>query len=184
LTTSRCLLAPSRNPGFSRDETEGALKTRLGAKRVVWLNHGSLIGDDTDGHIDTLARFCSPDIIVYTACNDTGDPHYVELHAMALELRALRRLDGKPYRLVPLPLPAPCYDSLGDRAPATYANFLIINGAVLVPTYRDPADAAALDTLRGCFPDRQIVGIDCSVVIQQHGAVHCLTMQFPEEVEL
>ncbi len=184
MTTSCCLLTPSRNAAVTRTDLDSLLKRCLGARRVIWLEHGALIGDDTDGHIDTLARFCSPDTIAYSACEDPTEDHYAILQAMEEELRGLRQLNGAPYRLVPLPLPGPCYDAEGNRAPATYANFLILNGAVLAPTYGDPADAVALQTLRECFPNREIVGLDCRVVIEQHGALHCLAMQYPKEVDL
>jgi len=158
LTTRRCLL--------------------FGVERVLWLDHGHLEGDDTDAHIDTLARFCDPHTIAYVACDDPADPHYEGLRAMAAELAALRDADGAPYRLVPLPWPAAKYD--GDqRLPATYANFLIINDAVLVPTYRDAADAEALAAIQGCFPEREVIGIDCLPLIHQYGSLHCVTMQLP-----
>ncbi|HEX7045673.1 MAG TPA: agmatine deiminase family protein [Burkholderiales bacterium] len=183
LTTTRCLLAPTRNPGLSRAQLEAELGDWLGLNRFLWLEHGHLEGDDTDSHIDTLARFCDPHTIAYVACDDPADPHYADLKAMEAELRAFRAADGAPYRLVPLPWPRAQYDG-ARRLPATYANFLIINGAVLVPTYRDPADAVALERLRGCFPAREVVGIDCLPVIAQYGSLHCLTMQFPAAVPL
>jgi agmatine deiminase len=179
LTTSHCLLSPHRNPQLDRAGTEARLREVLGVQRILWLDHGHLEGDDTDSHIDTLARFCDPRTIAYTACDDTTDPHYADLAAMAAQLRALCTADGQPYRLVPLPWPQARYDEDGRRLPATYANFLIINGAVLVPTYADPADAVALERLRDCFPDREIVGIPCLDVIRQNGSLHCLTMQLP-----
>src|SRR5690606_16673315 len=150
---------------------EAELGDWLGLNRFLWLEHGHLEGDDTDSHIDTLARFCDPHTIAYVACDDPADPHYADLKAMEAELRAFRAADGAPYRLVPLPWPRAQYDG-ARRLPATYANFLIINGAVLVPTYRDPADAVALERLRGCFPAREVVGIDCLPVIAQYGSLH------------
>lgn len=182
LTTTSCLLAPTRNPHFNQAQLEGRLSELLGLDRFLWLHNGHLAGDDTDGHIDTLARFCNPDTIVYQGCNDPQDEHYTTLNAMAAELRALRTRDGNPYRLVELPWPQPKRNNEGQRLPGTYANFLIINGAVLVPTYQDPADAAALETLQDCFPDREIVGIDCSALILQYGSLHCVTMQLPRGV--
>ena len=182
LTTTSCLLAPTRNPQFNQAQLEARLGQLLGVDRFLWLHHGHLAGDDTDGHIDTLARFCSTDTIVYQGCNDPGDEHYQTLKAMAAELRTLRTRAGNLYRLVELPWPQPKHNSEGQRLPGTYANFLIINGAVLVPTYQDPADAAALETLRHCFPDREIVGIDCSALILQFGSLHCVTMQLPAGV--
>ena len=173
-TTTCCLMAPHRNQPLSQAEIEGCLKAYLGAERVVWLNHGSLIGDDTDGHIDTLVRICPNDTILYTG----GDDDHPDLALMEQELQALRTIDGRPYRLLKLPLPRPIYDE-GDRLPATYANYLIINGAVLVPTYAQPdLDAEALRIIGKAFPDREIVGIDCRAVIKQHGSLHCCTMQY------
>lgn len=178
LTTMQCLLAPTRNPTLSRQEIEWELSEWLGLKRVLWLEHGHLEGDDTDSHIDTLARFCDVHTIAYVACDDPSDPHYADLKAMEMELKNFRAADGTPYRLMPLPWPRARHDG-ERRLPATYANFLIINGAVLVPTYQDPADTLALDRLKSCFPDREIVGIDCLPIIAQYGSLHCLTMQLP-----
>ena len=182
LTTSGCLLTPTRNPHLDRTATERALKASLGVERVLWLEHGRLEGDDTDGHVDTLARLCSPDTIAYVTCTDRGDAHHGPLKAMEAELRALRTADGRPYRLIPLPLPAPIHETDGRRLPATHANFLIINGAVLVPTYDDPADRVALERLAGVFPGREIIGVDCRTLIRQYGSLHCVTMQLPEGV--
>lgn len=183
LTTTSCLLAPTRNPDLSKPELEHELCEWLGLNRVLWLEHGRLGGDDTDGHIDTLARFCDRDTIAYVACDDHGDVHYEDLKAMEMQLRSFRAAGGSPYRLVPLPWPHACYDG-ERRLPATYANFLVINGAVLVPTYHDPADVAALACLRACFPQREVIGIDCVPVIAQYGSLHCLTMQLPAAVPL
>jgi agmatine deiminase len=182
LTTRRCLLAPTRNPGMSQAQLEQQLGAWFGVTRVLWLEHGYLAGDDTDSHIDTLARYCDVNTIAYVQCDDPRDEHYDELKAMESELRALRSISGEPYRLVALPWPRAKLDSDGVRMPATYANFLIINGAVLVPTYNDPADAIALARLGDCFPGRQIIGIDCLPLIQQHGSLHCVTMQLPAGV--
>ncbi len=181
LTTEACLLNPNRNPGLDRQAVEDWLHEDFGVTRVLWLAHGHLEGDDTDSHVDTLARFCDPATIAYVRCDDERDPHYPALAAMETELKALRRRDGEPYRLVPLPWPAACFDPVdGHRLPATYANFLIINGAVLVPTYGDAADTRALTALAGAFPGRDIIPIDCLSVIRQHGSLHCLTMQLPQ----
>ena len=182
LTTRSCLLAPTRNPGFTQPQIEERLSELLGINRILWLDHGRLAGDDTDGHIDTLARFCNSETIAYVACDDPADQHFDELGSMARELRDLKSAAGSSYRLVPLPLPRPQYDTEGTRLPATYANFLIINGAVLVPTYDDPADEVALRRLRNCFPDRALVPIDCSALIRQFGSLHCVTMQLPAGV--
>ena len=173
-TTKCCLMAPHRNQPLTQQEIEERLKEWLGAERIVWLNHGSLIGDDTDGHIDTLVRICPNDTLLYTG----GDEEHPDLVEMEKELQTLRTLEGKPYRLLKLPLPRPIYDD-GDRLPATYANYLIVNGAVLVPTYKQPdLDAEAMRIIGEAFPDREIVGIDCCAVIKQHGSLHCCTMQY------
>ncbi len=178
LTTSECLLSVNRN-NFSQEEAEAFLKDVFGLQRVLWLNHGYLAGDDTDSHVDTLARFCSADTIAYVRCKDANDEHYEELLEMEKELKSFRKLDGTPYILIPLPMPTAQYED-EQRLPATYANFLIINGAVLVPTYHCQEDEVALRNLKDAFPDREIVGIDCSVLIRQHGSLHCVTMQLPE----
>ena len=183
LTTERCLLAPTRNPQFGKAQIEQKLKAWFGVARVLWLKHGDLIGDDTDGHIDTIARFCDANTIAYQACDDQSDPHYADLQAMEAELQALRTADGKPYTLVALPLPAAIHDEDGKRLPAGYPNFLILNGAVLVPTYGDAVnDPIALERLRPCFPGREVIGIDCRALIHQYGSLHCVTMQLPEQL--
>ena len=174
-TTKCCLMAPHRNQPLTQLEIEERLKAWLGAERVVWLNHGSLIGDDTDGHIDTLVRICPADTIVYTG----GDDDHPDLALMEDELKALRTLEGQPYRLLKLPLPRPMYDEDNYRLPATYANYLVVNGAVLVPTYDQPdLDAEAMRIIGEAYPDREMVGIDCRAVVWQHGSLHCCTMQY------
>ncbi|WP_140908702.1 agmatine deiminase family protein [Cognatiluteimonas lumbrici] len=177
LTTWRCLA--ERHPGQDREALSRKLADWLQQDRVLWLDHGYLEGDDTDAHVDTLARFAAPDAIVFQACDDPGDSHHAELAAMAAEIAALRTADGKPYRLFPLPWPRPVLDQ-GRRLAASYANFLIVNGAVLMPTYGDPADAAAADVLRAAFPGREIVQVPCRDLIWQNGSLHCLTMQLPQ----
>jgi agmatine deiminase len=179
LTTAECQLSPNRNPQYDKTEVEGRLKFWLGAERVLWLHHGYLAGDDTDSHIDTLVRFCNPGTIAYVRCTDEDDEHYAELKSMELELQAFTKTNGDHYRLVPLPMPDACFDEQGNRLPATYANFLIINEAVLVPTYGVSQDAEALKILSGCFYDRKIIGINCLPLILQHGSLHCITMQYP-----
>lgn len=182
LTTAECLLSPNRNPHLSISEIEIFLKETFGLQQILWLHNGYLAGDDTDSHIDTLARFCDPETIAYVKCTDPGDEHYAALQAMEVELKMFRTLDGKPYRLAPLPWPDACYDDQGQRLPATYANFLIINGAVLVPLYQTPQDEAALVIFRNLFPGHEIIGIDCRPLILQHGSLHCVTMQYPQGV--
>ena len=158
------------------------MRDALGVTRFLWLRHGHLDGDDTDSHIDTLARFCDSRTIVYQGCADPADPHFEPLRAMAEELRAFRTASGEPYRLIELPLPATRYDETGKRLPAGYANFLILNGAVLAPLYGDPLDGVALETLQGCFPGRKVEGLPCAVLIRQCGSLHCATMQLPTGV--
>lgn len=182
LLTESCLLAPDRNSCLSKSALETKFRDLLGTQRCLWLDVDPLRGDDIDGHIDTLARFCDSRSIAYVQCPDAGDEHFESMSRLEAQLQALRTPDGKVYRLVPLPWPAAKYGRDGQRLPATYANFLIINGAVLVPTYGDAADAVALATLARCFPDRGIVGIDCSTLIQQNGSLHCITMQLPAGV--
>ena len=182
LTTWQCL--HERHPGASRAELTGKLAGWLQQDRVLWLDHGALEGDDTDAHIDTLARFAAPDAIVFQACDDETDSHHADLKAMAGEIAALRTREGAPYRLFPLPWPRPVTDVAPDgsrrRLAASYANFLIINGAVLMPAYGDAADEAAATVLARAFPDREIVQVPCRPLIWQNGSLHCITMQLPE----
>jgi agmatine/peptidylarginine deiminase len=177
LSTWRCL--HERHPGLSRAEITASLQEWLQQRRTLWLEHGYLEGDDTDAHIDTLARFAGPEAIVYQGCQDPGDPHFAELQAMAAELAAFRRPDGNPYRLFELPWPQPILDQ-GRRLAASYANFLIINDAVLMPAYGDLADALAAKVLAEAFPEREIIAVPCRSLIWQNGSLHCLTMQLPE----
>ncbi|MCD8293044.1 MAG: agmatine deiminase family protein [Prevotellaceae bacterium] len=182
LTTSRCLLSANRNDGLDKEAIERRLLDTLHLQRVLWLDYGYLAGDDTDSHIDTLARFCPADTIAYVRCCDTADEHYEELRQMEAQLHSFRTLQGKPYRLLPLPMPS-TIEADGERLPATYANFLVVNGAVLYPTYRQPAkDRLAGEVLQSAFPKREIVGIDCTALIHQHGSLHCVTMQYPQGV--
>ena len=178
-TTSQCLMAPNRNQPLTKKEIEEYLKKTLCAEQIVWLDYGNLIGDDTDGHIDTIVRIAPNDTILYVKCDDKNDEQFDDFNALEKQLQNLRTKEGKPYRLLPLPMPKAMYDD-GDRLPATYANFLIINGAVLVPTYNQPyLDKKAMDIIQTAFPDREIIGIDAQVAVRQHGSLHCLTMQFP-----
>ncbi len=183
LTTAECLLSPNRNPHLSQVEIETQLKSLFGTARILWLYHGYLAGDDTDSHIDTLARFCDASTIAYVRCTDPADEHFEALQKMETELSAFRTADDQPYRLVALPWPDACFDDEGNRLPATYANFLIINGAVLVPTYKVPQDATALEIFKEIFPDREIIGINCNPLILQHGSLHCVTMQYPIDLK-
>jgi len=181
LTTWQCL--HERHPEVDRDTLGARLAEWLAQDRVLWLDHGYLEGDDTDAHIDTLARFAPDDAIVFQACDDPSDSHYAELRAMGEEIAALRTRDGKPYRLFPLPWAQPIIDG-GRRLAASYANFLIIGtdtgGAVLMPAYGDPADAAAAAVLGQAYPGRDVVQVPCRSLIWQNGSLHCITMQLPE----
>jgi len=178
-TTSNCLLAPHRNEPLTKSDIEKRLKHDLFAQRILWIDHGALTGDDTDGHIDTLVRICPNDTLLYVGCDDPQDEQYEELRLMEAQLATFRTLAGKPYHLVRLPMPRPIYDG-EERLPATYANFLVINGAVLCPTYGQPdLDREALRLIGETFPDREVIGIDCRTIIRQHGSLHCCTMQFP-----
>jgi agmatine/peptidylarginine deiminase len=182
LTTWHCL--HERHPDASREDLTAKLAGWLHQDRVLWLDHGALEGDDTDAHIDTLARFASVDAIVFQACGDPDDSHHAGLQAMADEIAALRTRDGQPYRLFPLPWAKPIIDidkhGESRRLAASYANFLIINGAVLMPSYGDPADADAAAVLARAFPDREIVPVPCRPLIWQNGSLHCITMHLPE----
>lgn len=181
MTTLDCLTSRNRNEYLQQEGIENYLKKVFGLDRVLWLYRGSLEGDDTDCHVDTLARFCSEDTIAYVKCTDEEDEHFVELQMMEEELMEFTQANGEPYRLIALPM-ADKVEWEGERLPATYANFLIINGAVLVPFYNSPKDEEAKAALQTAFPDREIVGINCLPLIKQHGSLHCVTMQYPEGV--
>lgn len=183
LTTASCIFSKNRNERLSKATIMAAIEALLGADRLLILKHGYLEGDDTDGHVDTLARFCDPETIAYVQCTDPDDSHFDELLAMERELLALRTAEGKPYRLISLPMAEPVFDEDGYQLPATYANFLILNGAVLVPAYgNDELDEQAREVLQTAFPDREIISVDCLPLIQQGGAIHCATMQYPAGV--
>lgn len=178
LTTSECLLNPNRNPELSKEIIEQRLKLWFGLDRILWLDHGYLAGDDTDSHIDTLARLCPNDTIAYVQCTDPNDEHYDALHAMEQQLQTFTTKHGAPYTLIPLPMAAPAYDEDGERLPATYANYLVVNTSVLYPTYANPElDQMAHAQLAKAFPGYELVGIDCTALIRQHGSLHCATMQ-------
>lgn len=181
MTTSICLLNENRNAHLSKQEIEEQLLTSLGMKQVLWIDHGHLAGDDTDAHVDTLARF-APEGIVYVQCNDKTESHYAELCNMEKQLESFENTSGERYRLFPLPMPNSITNEDGELLPATYANYLIINGAVLVPTYNDDNDVAALNVIQKAHPNHDIIGVDCNAVIQQFGSLHCLTMQIPAGV--
>ncbi|MDQ1340911.1 MAG: agmatine deiminase [Campylobacterota bacterium] len=180
MTTSECLLSPNRNPHLSKEDINKKLKEYFGVQNILWVNHGYLAGDYTDSHIDTLARFCPENTIAYVQCLDVDDEHYQELFLMQEELKSFKNIDGKSYNLVPLPMTRAIYDEDDYRLPATYANFLIMNSVVIMPTYNDPNDELAKLQLQKCFKDKEVVTIDCSVLIKQHGSLHCSTMQIPK----
>lgn len=179
LTTSECLLSDNRNDEMSREEIESYLIKQFNLKQILWLDHGYLAGDDTDSHIDTLARLCSNDTIAYVKCDDKADEHYQELKKMEEQLQSFRTLEGQPYNLIALPMADEVIFDM-ERLPATYANFLIMDEVVLYPTYNQvDNDRLALEALKRAFPTREIIGIDCSALIKQHGSLHCVTMQYP-----
>ena len=181
LTTSHCLLAPHRNQPLSQAQIEARLLDALHAKRILWLDHGYLAGDDTDSHIDTLARICPNDTIVFVGCRDIDDEHFEALLNMRMQLESFTTADGRPYRLLELPMADAMYDEDGERLPATYANYLVLNDRILLPTYNQPDnDRAATEIMRLAYPGYQIVGIDCSALVRQHGSLHCSTMQIPQ----
>lgn len=183
LTTSSCLLSLNRNGVITKDYLRDYFNRVLGIKTIHFLDHGLLEGDDTDGHIDTLARFAPNDTILYVKSYHRNDPHTPELDQMEEEIKALRTPEGNPYNLLALPLPDAIYDEDGERLPATYANFLITPHSVLLPVYGQPDnDLLASQMLRIAFPERQIIEVDCRALIKQHGSLHCATMQLPDGV--
>lgn len=180
LTTSHCLLNPNRNPSLSKGDITHRLLRELKSQRILWLDHGYLSGDDTDSHIDTLARLCPNDTIAYVKCSDPHDEHYKELSLMEQQLKSFQTTSDRPYRLVALPMGPKLYDEEGLRLPTTYANYLIINHKrILMPTYGDPeTDQAAAKALEKAFPGYSVTGIDCRILVWQHGSLHCSTMQY------
>jgi len=177
LTTTSCLCNPNRNGGLSKKEVEEKLKIYLGTQRVLWLDYGYLAGDDTDSHVDTLARFVNKETIAYVKCDNKDDEHYEALLQMQTQLKAFKTLEGKPYTLVPLPMTDAIYDKQKNRLPSTYANFLICNEALLYPTYSDNNDKIVHEIFKGLFPDKEIIPINCLKLIEQGGSLHCSTMQ-------
>lgn len=179
LAMERCLLSVNRNEHLSKMEMGEELKQTFGAEKVIWLKHGYLEGDDTDGHIDMLVRFCNEQSIMYATCDD-GDTHKPELKKMEMELKQLTNRNGRPYHLIPVPLPAPVLNHAGNRLPATYLNFLFVNKAVLVPVYENRMDAEALKLFGHVFKDREVVPVNCMPLLHQGGSLHCATMQLPD----
>ena len=180
MTTTSCLTALNRNDAMTRQQLENVLLERLGCLKMLWLDHGSLVGDDTDGHIDTLARFAPGGVILYTGCDNPEDEHFEPLMRMEEQLKHFTDVDGNHYHLIKLPLPDATFDEI-SRLPATYANFLVTNHQVLVPMYGQPDnDIKACQLIGEAFPGRKVVGIDCRALICQHGSLHCATMQLPK----
>lgn len=183
LTTSECLLSLNRNGHMSKEEIEKYLSGKFGLKKMLWLDYGALEGDDTDSHIDTLARLAPNGIIVYTCTDDEDELHYEGLQAMKRQLMSFTTIEGNPFKLIELPLPSPIYDESGERLPATYANFLIMDEVILMPTYlQHDNDALAASILKNAYPNHEIVPVDCRALIKQHGSLHCVTMQLPKEI--
>jgi agmatine deiminase len=177
LTTESCLLNPNRNPGLDRGDIEAYLRAYLGVSKILWLGDG-IVGDDTDGHVDDITRFVSPDTVVTVVEDDAGDENYEPLQDNMERLREMTDQDGRPLRIVTLPMPRPLYHD-GQRLPASYANFYIANGLVVLPIYDPERDAVAAATLASLFPDRKIVGVDCTDLVWGLGAFHCVTQQWP-----
>jgi len=177
LTTSECLCNPNRNGGLNKKEVEEKLKTYVGAERILWLDYGYLVGDDTDSHIDTLARFVNKETIVYVKCDNREDEHYASLQKMEAQLQSFRTKDGNPYTLVPLPMTDAIYYDKQERLPATYANFLITNDALVYPSYGDKNDTIVHEIFKELFPKKEIIPINCLKLIEQGGSLHCSTMQ-------
>ncbi len=177
LTTSACLCNPNRNGGLNKKEIEKTLNHCLGADRILWLDHGYLAGDDTDSHIDTLARFVNKETIAYVKCNDKDDEHFEALQKMEAQLKEFKTKEGKSYALIALPMCEAKYDKQGNRLPATYANFLITNDALIYPIYNDKNDKKVGEIFKKVFKDREIIPINCLKLIEQGGSLHCSTMQ-------
>ncbi len=180
LTTTRCLCSPNRNGGLNKEEAAEMLRKNLGADHILFLDYGALEGDDTDSHIDTLARLAPGNIILFTGCRNMDDSQFEELLKMRAQLTMFRNSEGEPYNLIELPLPDAIYDEEGQRLPATYANYLITDKVIFMPTYGQPQnDHLASQTIRIAFPEHKVVGVDCTTLIKQHGSLHCATMQIP-----
>ena len=183
LTTSRCLQSPNRNGGKTKSELNNELRERLGADHVLWLDYGALKGDDTDSHIDTLARLAPDDTIVFIGTKNFDDSQFEDLLAMRAQLTLFRTAEGNPYNLVELPLPDPILDTDGSQLPATYANYLVANGVIFMPTYAQPdKDQLAMRSIKIAYPNHKVVGVDCLTLLRQHGSLHCATMQIPEGI--
>jgi len=178
LTTEHCLLSPMRNPQLDKQQIEALLSEQLGIDHFLWLSHGYLEGDDTDSHVDNLARFCNETTIAYASCHDKTDIHYQALKEMENELKAFRTRDDKAYTLIPLSIPKAIFEK-EQRLPASYVNFLITNDYVLMPTFKDEQDLINKEKLQSVFTDRNVIGIPSQDIIRQYGSIHCLSMQLP-----
>jgi len=178
LTTEQCLLNPNRNPSLSREDIETRLREMLGTRQIVWLGDG-IEGDDTDGHVDDLTRFVAEDAVVTVVEENPNDVNHAPLAANLERLHDVRLHDGRPLRIIELPMPAPVWHE-DQRLPASYANFYVANRVVLAPVFADDNDAHAISTLEACFPDRRVVPIDCRKLVVGLGSFHCLTQQVPE----
>lgn len=180
LTTRQCLLNTNRNASLNQSQIEAYLKDSLGCEKILWLKHGDLIGDDTDAHVDTLARFAPDNQIIFQGCQDKDDDHFNDLNAMKEELSQLTNVNNEPFKLIELPWPDALFeDGTDQRLPATYANFLFINGAVLLPVYGVKQDELAIQVMTDALPNHKVIPINCAVVVRQYGSLHCLTMQIP-----
>jgi len=178
LTTEQCLLNPNRNPQLSREEIEERLRTFLGARNILWLGEG-IVGDDTDGHVDDIARFVSPSTVVTAVEDDSADANHAPLRDNLERLRSMTDESGGALRIVELPMPEPVFSIKGHRLPASYANFYIANDVVCVPTFGTDRDELALGVLRPLFPDRDVAGIRCERLVEGLGTLHCVTQQLP-----
>lgn len=182
LTTEHCLLGSNRNTDKDRQQIEALVLDKLGLNRTLWLSEGALIGDDTDSHIDNLARFTDASTIVYAVCAAEEDPHHAPLQAMEDQLKTFTQPDGRPYKLVPINIPSPQFDEDGKRLPGSYINFLIVNQSVIVPVFNCAEDDAAVKTLQQCFPHKKIITVPGNNLIKQYGGPHCATMQLPRGI--
>lgn len=183
LTTTRCLCSPNRNGGLSKKEVETKLQNLLGVNHILFLDYGALEGDDTDSHIDTLARLAPDNSIIFTGCRNVDDSQFEELLKMRAQLTMFRNAEGNPFNLIELPLPDAIFDEEGNRLPATYANYLVTDNVIFMPTYGQPEnDHLAMQTVKIAYPSHRVVGIDCTTLIKQHGSLHCATMQIPKNL--
>ena len=176
LTTKKCLLNTNRNKGLNFKEIENVLKIELYAKKILWLENGVIFGDDTDAHIDTLARFVNAESIVYVKCFDTNNPNFKSLNKMEKELKKFVKFNQEPFNLIPVPLVSVVEKN--KNLPASYVNFLITNKQVLIPTYNLPEDKIIINIFKKIFPEKEIEPVYCGEIIKQNGSLHCLTMQF------